>query len=66
MSDQVVIDRVAASIIDGLTNAVARQFPDEAVLRRRAYYHALDRTKGRPTRPFFAAGYALRHNNFRL
>jgi hypothetical protein len=53
VSDQVVIDQVAASIVyqivDSLTGTVA--FPDEAVLRRRAYCHALDRTKGRPTRP---------------
>jgi hypothetical protein len=28
-----------------------RQFPDEAVLRRRAYFSALDRTRGKPTRP---------------
>jgi hypothetical protein len=27
------------------------QFPDEAVLRRRAYFHALDRARGKPTRP---------------
>jgi hypothetical protein len=29
---------------------VVEQFPDEAVLRRRAYFHALDLTKDAPTR----------------
>jgi hypothetical protein len=29
---------------------VVQQFPDEAVLRRRAYFHALDLTKGAPMR----------------
>jgi hypothetical protein len=27
-----------------------QQFPDEAVLRRRAYFHTLDLTKSEPTR----------------
>jgi hypothetical protein len=27
-----------------------QQFPDEAVLRRRAYFRALDLTRGAPTR----------------
>jgi hypothetical protein len=30
---------------------VVNQFPDEAVLRRRAYFHTLDLTKETPTRP---------------
>jgi hypothetical protein len=30
---------------------VVDQFPDEAVLRRRAYFHTLDLTKDQPTRP---------------
>jgi hypothetical protein len=55
LSDQVVIDQATASIVyqtvDSLTDTVVWQFPDEAVLRRRAYFHALDRTKGAPTRP---------------
>jgi hypothetical protein len=50
-----MIDRGAALVVyqavDSPTLAVLRRFPDEAVLRRRAYLHALDRTKGRPTRP---------------
>ena len=54
VSHQVVIDRAAASIVyqvvDSRTNAVVEQFPDEAVLRRRAYFRALDLTKDTPTR----------------
>jgi hypothetical protein len=54
VSHQAFIDRAAASIVyqvvDGRTNAVVEQFPDEAVLRRRAYFHALDMSKGAPTR----------------
>ena len=53
-SRQVVFDRAAASIVyqvvDVRTSAVVQQFPDEAVLRRRAYFHALDLTKGAPAR----------------
>jgi hypothetical protein len=54
VSRQVVIDRAAASIVyqvvDNRTNLVVQQFPDEAVLRRRAYFRALDLTRGTPTR----------------
>ena len=54
VSHQVVIDRAAASIVyqvvDVRTSAVVQQFPEEAVLRRRAYFHTLDLTKGAPTR----------------
>jgi len=54
VSHQVVIDRAAASIVyqvvDEKTSLVVRQFPDEAILRRRAYFNALDLTKGAPTR----------------
>jgi len=54
VSHQAFIDRAAASIVyqvvDSRTNAVVEQFPDEAVLRRRAYFHTLDMTKGMPTR----------------
>jgi hypothetical protein len=54
VSHQVVIDRAAASIVyqvvDSRTNAVVEQYPDEAILRRRAYFHTLDLTKGTPTR----------------
>ena len=55
VSHQVVLDRAAASIvyqvIDSRTDTVVDQFPDEAVLRRRAYFHTLDLTKGQTTRP---------------
>ena len=54
VSRQAYIDQAAASIVyqvvDGKTDAVVQQFPDEAVLRRRAYFHTLDLTKGAPTR----------------
>jgi hypothetical protein len=54
VSHQVVIDRAAASIVyqvvDEKTSLVVRQFPEEAILRRRAYFHSLDLTKSEPTR----------------
>lgn len=54
VSRQVVLDRAAASIVyqvvDNRTSLVVQQFPDEAILRRRAYFHTLDLTKGAPTR----------------
>jgi hypothetical protein len=54
ISRQVVLDRAAASIVyqvvDTVTSVVVQQFPDEAVLRRRAYFHTLDLTRGIPTR----------------
>ena len=54
VSHQAFIDQAAASIVyqvvDDRTNTVVTQYPDEAVLRRRAYFHALDLTKGAPTR----------------
>ena len=54
VSHQVVIDRAAASIVyqvvDNRTNLVVQQFPDEVVLRRRAYFRALDLTRDTPTR----------------
>jgi len=50
----VFIDQAAASIVyqvvDRRTDAVVQQYPDEAVLRRRAYFHTLDLTKSEPTR----------------
>ena len=49
VSNQVVIDREAASIVyqvvDNRTSQVVKQFPEEAVLRRRAYFHTLDLTR---------------------
>ncbi len=54
VSHQVVIDRAAASIVyqvvDEKTSLVVRQFPEEAILRRRAYFNSLDMTNGAPTR----------------
>ena len=55
VSHHVVIDRAAASIVyqvvDEKTSLVVRQFPEEAILRRRAYFNSLDMSKGEPTRP---------------
>jgi len=54
VSNQVVIDRdaraVVYQVIDTKTSQVVKQFPEEAVLRRRAYFHALDLSKEAPTR----------------
>jgi len=53
-SHQVFIDSAAGAIVsqvvDSLTNLVVQQFPDEAVLRRRAYFRSLDLTKDTATR----------------
>ena len=52
LSHQVVIDQAAASIVyqvvDEKTSQVVKQFPEEAILRRRAYFHSLDQSKGEP------------------
>ena len=54
ISRQVVFDQAAASlvfhVVNDKTDAVVTQFPDEAMLRRRAYFHALD-MKSEPSRP---------------
>ena len=54
VSNQVVIDRdaraVVYQVVDNRTSQVVKQFPEEAVLRRRAYFHTLDLTKDAPTR----------------
>ncbi|QAU46062.1 hypothetical protein [Bradyrhizobium guangzhouense] len=54
ISRQVVFDQAAASmvfqVVNEKTDAVVNQFPDEAILRRRAYFHALD-LKSEPSRP---------------
>jgi hypothetical protein len=54
VSHQVVLDRAAASIVyqvvDNRTSLVVQQFPDEAILRRRAYFRAQDLAKDAPTR----------------
>ena len=54
ISRQVVFDQAAASmvfqVVNEKTDAVVNQFPDEAMLRRRAYFHAID-LKSEPNRP---------------
>jgi hypothetical protein len=54
VSHQVIIDREANAlvyqVVDNRTTQVVRQFPDEAELRRRAYFRALDLSKQAPTR----------------
>ena len=54
VSNQVVIDRdaraVVYQVVDNRTSQVVKQFPEEAALRRRAYFHALDLTKDAPQR----------------
>jgi len=54
LSNQVLIDRDAASIVyqvvDDRTSEVVKQFPEEAVLRRRAYFRTLELAKDAPTR----------------
>ena len=54
VSRQVVFDQAAASfvfqVVNERTEAVVNQFPDEAMLRRRAYFHAED-LKSKPSRP---------------
>jgi hypothetical protein len=49
ISRQAFFDRDAASVVfqvvDNRTNQVVKQYPDDAVLRRRAYFHTLDLTK---------------------
>ncbi len=54
VSHQAFFDRAAAAmvyqVLDSKTDQVVDQYPDEAVLRRRAYFHALDLAKGAPPR----------------
>jgi hypothetical protein len=49
VTHQAFYDRAAASlvfqVVDDKNARVVDQFPDEAVLRRRAYFHALDLSK---------------------
>jgi hypothetical protein len=55
VSHQAFLDRAAGAIvyqvIDSKTNQVVNQYPDEATLRRRAYFHTLDMSKSEPARP---------------
>jgi hypothetical protein len=45
-SNNVIVDRDAGSVVyqvvDNRTSLVVKQYPDQAVLRRRAYFRALD------------------------
>jgi len=54
VAHQAFYDRDAASmvfqIVNSHTDQVVEQFPEEAVLRRRAYFHALDLAKGEQPR----------------
>jgi hypothetical protein len=54
LSHEAFFDTAAASVVfqsvDGLTGQVVQQFPDDATLRRRAYFHSLD-VKDSLTRP---------------
>jgi hypothetical protein len=49
ISHQAFYDRAAGSmvyeVVDQKTDEVVNQYPDEAVLRRRAYFHALEMSK---------------------
>jgi hypothetical protein len=53
VSHQAFLDQAAAAIVyqvvDVRTGQVLQQFPDEAILRRRAYFHTLDLMKSVPT-----------------
>ncbi|MET3908854.1 hypothetical protein ABID59_003200 [Bradyrhizobium sp. S3.3.6] len=55
VSRQVVFNQAAASfvfqVVNEKTDQVVEQFPDEAMLRRRAYFHALDLSKADAERP---------------
>ena len=48
-SNKVILDRDAASVVyqvvDNRTSLVVKQFPDQAVLRRRAYSRALEQAR---------------------
>jgi len=54
VSHQAFFDRASASlvfqVVDPKSDQVVEQYPDEAVLRRRAYFHALDLSKNTPPR----------------
>lgn len=53
-SHQAYFDRSASTVVyqlvNGLTGQVVEQFPDDATLRRRAYFHSLDLSKDAPAR----------------
>ena len=45
------LDGLSYQVVDNRTSLVIRQFPDEAALRRRAYFRALDAAQSERTRP---------------
>jgi hypothetical protein len=49
LSQQAYFDTSAAAVVfqsvDDLTGQVVSQYPDDAMLRRRAYFHSLDQSK---------------------
>ncbi|WP_213770183.1 hypothetical protein [Bradyrhizobium sp. dw_78] len=55
ISHQAFFDQSAAAIVyqvvDSNNGEVVEQYPDDATLRRRAYFHALDLSKDQPARP---------------
>jgi hypothetical protein len=55
VAHQAFLDRAAGSIvyqvINSETDEVVNQYPDDATLRRRAYFHTLDMAKDTATRP---------------
>jgi hypothetical protein len=55
ISHQAFFDQAAASIVyqvvNSTNNEVVEQYPDDATLRRRAYFHAIDLAKDQPVRP---------------
>lgn len=57
VSRQAFFDRDAGAVVyqvvDARTNQVLQQFPDQAVLRRRAYFRALDQAARTPARVRF-------------
>jgi len=52
VSHDAFFDTAAASIVfqsvNGLTGEVVQQYPDDATLRRRAYFHSLDQGEALP------------------
>jgi hypothetical protein len=54
VSRQAYFDRDASAmvyqVVNDKTDEVVTQYPDDAVLRRRAYFHALDLSRGTPPR----------------
>ena len=55
LSHQAFFDTAAAAVVfqsvNDLTGQVVQQFPDDATLRRRTYFHSLDLTNGSLTHP---------------